>query len=118
MPKDTILTGDESIMMAALQRAREALASSDAVIAVGFAEGLVKTRQGIFTAAWCAAVTRDGRSYLGGGFNIPLSDRLLRLLVDAVLSEADIEKYISDFDPNSFEVLTKQVGFAMKNAGG
>ena len=67
--------GDEQTIRGAEARARGALASSPerADLAVGLEGGVVDAADGgLRTCAWAAAVSRDGRTGIGGSLAMPL----------------------------------------------
>jgi inosine/xanthosine triphosphatase len=65
--------GDVETRRGAEARARAALASSDADLAVGLEGGVVVEADGSMrTCAWAVAVGRDGRRGIGGSLSMPL----------------------------------------------
>lgn len=71
---------DDETRIGALNRARAALESSGADLAIGLEGGLVQTEIGVMTCAWAAVVAADGKQGIGGGANMLLppaiADRL------------------------------------------
>lgn len=73
--------GDAQTQQGAINRARAALVSCpQADLAVAFEGGLVEHEFGLFTCAWCAVVSSDGRSGLGGGAYVQLPNTAAGLL--------------------------------------
>ncbi len=64
--------GDQETRSGAINRARAALASTGADLAVGFESGLIETELGLMTCAWCAVIAPDGRLGVGGGSHMML----------------------------------------------
>ena len=71
--------GDAETRQGALNRARAALAASEADLGVGLEGGMVETELGLMTCAWCVIVDRAGRMGVGGG---------VHMLVPALVAQA------------------------------
>jgi inosine/xanthosine triphosphatase len=72
--------GDAETRQGALNRARAALASQAADLAVGFEGGLIRTELGLMTCAWCAVIGADGQCGVGGGSHMLLPPAAADLL--------------------------------------
>lgn len=72
--------GDAETIRGATQRARAALAASDADLAVGIEGGVVEEAGHMRTCAWAAVVARDGRVGVGGSLAMILPDRVAALV--------------------------------------
>jgi inosine/xanthosine triphosphatase len=72
--------GDEETAQGALTRAREALATTGADLAVGIEGGVVRMHDGVRTCAWAAAVSRDGAEGLGGSLAMTLPEPVAALV--------------------------------------
>ena len=64
--------GDEQTRQGAYNRAVAMLDQTGADLGVGLEGGLVETREGVMTCAWCAIVDRAGKVGYGGGVHILL----------------------------------------------
>lgn len=64
--------GDDDTRRGALQRARAALAKTDADVAFGLEGGVVFEGRAPWLVSWVAAVDRDGRSGEASGLRMPL----------------------------------------------
>lgn len=69
---------DEEAISGASNRARLALATTDADLGIGVEGNTVETPQGMFTTAWVVAVTRTGMSGIGGGGRLWLPSAVAR----------------------------------------
>lgn len=76
--------GDEQTRAGAVNRARKALAKTDADLGVGLEGGLVSTEFGLMTCAWCAIVDRDGAVGVGGSVNALLPAAVVERLGQGV----------------------------------
>ena len=72
--------GDDETIRGATQRARAALAASDAELAIGIEGGIVEEYGHMRTCAWAAVVARDGRVGVGGSLAMSLPDRVAALV--------------------------------------
>lgn len=65
--------GDNQIMKGAIHRARKVQKKTDSDFGVGIEGGVIKTKFGLMSSAWCAIVNKNGKVSLGGGmhFHIP-----------------------------------------------
>jgi inosine/xanthosine triphosphatase len=74
--------GDDETIRGAETRARAALASPEpADLAVGLEGGVVDTADGgLRTCAWAAAISRDGRTGIGGSLAMPLPPAVASLV--------------------------------------
>lgn len=65
--------GDDETIRGARERARGALAATEADLGVGLEGGCVELPDGgMRTCAWCVIVARDGREGVGGSLAMPL----------------------------------------------
>lgn len=64
--------GDDETRQGAINRARTALTTLQAAIAVGLEGGVQETEYGMFTCAWCAIVDAHGHIGIGGSSCIQL----------------------------------------------
>ena len=76
--------GDAETIRGATQRARTALDTSGADVAIGLEGGVVEEEGFMRTCAWAAAVSRDGRIGVGGSLAMMLPDRVASLVRDGV----------------------------------
>jgi inosine/xanthosine triphosphatase len=72
--------GDEQTRLGAFNRAKQALAETDAQYGVGLEGGLVETSVGLMTCAWCAMVDASGKVGYGGGVHILLPPIVTEML--------------------------------------
>jgi inosine/xanthosine triphosphatase len=72
--------GDEETIRGATQRARAALVSANADLAVGLEGGVVDDGAVMMTCAWAVVVGRDGRTGVGGSLAMPLPGRVAALV--------------------------------------
>ncbi len=103
--------GDEETRRGALNRARAALAATDADWGAGLEGGVVKTELGMMTNAWCVIVDRAGRIGAGGGANMLLPQSVVeRVESGAELGEA-MDEYAGVEDvkrgPGAIGILTR-----------
>jgi inosine/xanthosine triphosphatase len=68
--------GDEEAIAGALRRARAALFQAGADLGVGLEGGVTETPRGTYTNAWCAVVSREGATSVGGSVALPLPPRV------------------------------------------
>jgi len=71
---------DDETIRGATQRAKAALAISDAELAIGIEGGIVEEHGQMRTCAWAAVVARDGRVGVGGSLAMALPDRVAALV--------------------------------------
>jgi inosine/xanthosine triphosphatase len=71
---------DAETRAGALNRARAVLEIAGADLGVGLEGGLIETEIGLMTCAWCAVVTADGRTGIGGGAHMMLPPAATALL--------------------------------------
>ncbi len=64
--------GDDETIRGAENRARAAVSAISAEFGVGLEGGVKETSLGVLTCAWCAIVSADGRTGVGGGLNMLL----------------------------------------------
>ncbi len=64
--------GDVETRRGAIRRAQEALRLTEADWGVGFEGGLLEIEGDLYTSAWCAVVSADGRIGTAGGENLLL----------------------------------------------
>jgi inosine/xanthosine triphosphatase len=64
--------GDEQTRAGAYNRARAALAATDANLGIGLEGGIIDTSVGLMTCAWCAIVNSQGKVGYGGGVHMLL----------------------------------------------
>lgn len=104
--------GDEETIRGALARARAACAAGDGDIGIGIEGGVVAADDGtVRTNAWAAAVTRDGRTGVGGSLVMTLPDRVAALVrggmelghaMDAVVGTHNVKQ-----GPGAVGILTR-----------
>ena len=81
--------GDIETRLGALNRARAALAATDADWGVGLEGGINQTELGTTTNAWCVIVDSAGRVGVGGSANMLLTENVTaRVLGGSELGEA------------------------------
>lgn len=66
--------GEDETIRGAVNRAQGVLAESDARWGVGLEAGIIESRYGMMTTAWCAIVDRSGRVGIGGATNMLLPE--------------------------------------------
>ena len=115
MSKEINILSDKEVMKRAISRAKNSLRVEKADMGVGFAEGIIKNRQGVFTSAWCAIATANNKHFLGGGLHLRLSEDLLEKLYTGVLVEKDIEDYLQQSLTNPFEKLVEYAMMELKS---
>lgn len=59
--------GDDETVTGAYNRAQEVLDTTSADLGVGLEGGVIETRFGLMTCAWCVLLRRDGTAGIGGG---------------------------------------------------
>lgn len=100
---------DEETRTGAINRACAAL-SSDVDYAVGFEGGVIETKHGLMTCAWCAVVDQSGALGLGGGANVLLPSAInvamrsgveLGKAMDALVGQVGIQQ-----GPGAIGILT------------
>jgi inosine/xanthosine triphosphatase len=93
--------GDRQTIRGAIGRAKRALKQTGADLAVGLEGGLIRTRYGLMSSAWCALVDPTGKVGLGGGMHFHMPDRVahginqgreLGDVMDELTGEKDIKK--------------------------
>jgi inosine/xanthosine triphosphatase len=71
---------DEEAITGATNRAQQALAESDADLAVGLEGNTVETAYGMFTTGWAVVVDRNGALGIGSSGRLPLPDRVAQAI--------------------------------------
>ncbi|RFU69739.1 DUF84 family protein [Bacillus sp. V59.32b] len=72
---------DEETIEGAVNRAKNCLKQSEAVIGIGLEGGVVQTEYGLFVCNWGALADRDGSIVIAGGARVRLPDNIsLRLI--------------------------------------
>lgn len=72
---------DEETIEGAINRAKNCLKQSDAVIGIGLEGGVVRSEHGLFICNWGALADREGTIVIAGGARIILPDRIAERLV-------------------------------------
>jgi inosine/xanthosine triphosphatase len=105
--------GDEETIRGAATRARGALdaGAARADLAVGLEGGVVETADGgLRTCAWAAAVSRDGRTAVGGSLAMPLPPAVAALVRDGLELGAAMDRIAGAHDtkrgPGAVGLLT------------
>ncbi len=103
--------GDEETRQGALNRARAALAATDADWGAGLEGGVVKTELGLMTNAWCVIVDRAGRIGVGGGANMLLPQSVVERVESGVELGEAMDEYAGVEDvkhgPGAIGILTR-----------
>ncbi len=93
--------GEEKIIKGAVNRAKKAIAQTEADFGVGIEGGVRKIKNSLFTTAWCAIVNQEGKISLGGGLIMPLpksvsqeilTGRELGEVMDGITGTKDVKK--------------------------
>lgn len=105
---------NEQVIRIAIEKARLALISEKAQLGVGFSQGVLKVKKKFYTIIWCAIITSDNEVYTGGGLNIELPDKLIKMYKQRILSEEDIEEFIESIYENPYERLVEYAMISLK----
>jgi non-canonical (house-cleaning) NTP pyrophosphatase len=109
--------GNQEIIEHAIERAKETLASQEADVAVGFAEGVIMESRGLYTSVWCAIVQPSGEINLGGGLHTPLPENLLEKFREGTLTVNQVEAYLDEHFPDAYEMIVQFAAVSFRGKG-
>lgn len=102
-----VLFGESDIASLAIERAEAAIEAGEGNLGIGFAEGVIDIQGTLFAAAWCAVITQDRQSHLGGGLHVPLSDDLVNDFARGELTEEAVESYLEEIYGQPYQRLVE-----------
>lgn len=94
---------DDETIRGAINRAKHALAASDADLAIGLEGGVYVSEQGLFLCNWGALSTTSGEIFLAGGARIQLPAEFEKLLREGKELSEVMDAYTLQHDIRSKE---------------